>query len=163
MPFDKADAPGRDPDAPMFDPNEHIGDLLVIQVTDILENVETEYGPADVIEADVHVIGRDATISATFERTWLFGKVLFNQLKKKKGRSVLGVLEQGEKRPGRKPPWRLGDPTDAQEAAAIKAMAARPDAAVDQTPEHQRPAAEDPWAAQPTPPNLVPAGKAPWE
>jgi hypothetical protein len=120
--------------------------------------VETQYGPADVITADVHVIDPSGTISASYPDTWLFGAVLFSQLREKRGRTVLGVLEQGEKRPGKNPPWRLADPTDAQEAVAIRAMATRPDA-----PEAENPApapAADPWAAAPA---TAGAGKAPWE
>lgn len=144
--FDKPDAPGRDADAPNFDYQTHLGDLLVIQVTGTQEGVETEYGARNVIVADVHVVSPDATISETFEGAWLFGTVLYDQLKAKKGRTVLGVLEQGEKRPGKKPPWRLADPTDAQEDAAIKAMTARPDKAEEQPQ-----------------PATVSAGRAPWE
>src|SRR4051812_1442062 len=105
--FDRPDAPGRDQDAPQFDPSAHLGDLLVVQVSELKESVETEYGDRPVVVADVHVIARDATISASYPEAWLFGTVLFSQLKKKKGRTVLGVLEQGDKRPGKKPPWRL--------------------------------------------------------
>jgi hypothetical protein len=155
MAFDKPDAPGRDSDAPQFDPAAHIGDLLVVQVTGIQEGVETEYGARDVIVADVHVISRDATISATYEEAWMFGTVLYSQLKKKKGRTVLGVLEQGEKRPGKKPPWRLADPSDAQEAVALRAMTSKPDA-----PET---VATMTLPAAPAQPATVGAGKAPWE
>jgi hypothetical protein len=139
--FDRADAPGRDPDAPMFDPEAHLGSLLVVQVSGIQEGVETEYGLRDVIVADVFVIGPPGVITEAFPDAWLFGTVLFTQLKKKKGRTVLGVLELGEKKQGRKAPYRLADPTDAQEQAAIRAMASRPD------PAQQAPAA-DPWGQQ---------------
>jgi hypothetical protein len=157
MAFDRPDAPGRDPDAPQFDPNQHLGDLLVVQVSDLMESVETEYGDRPVVVADVYVIQRDATISATYPEAWLFGTVLFSQLKKKKGRTVLGVLEQGEKRPGKKPPWRLADPTDAQEAVALRAMASKPDA-----PEPEKEPASDPWSV-PEPATVGGAEKAPWE
>jgi len=155
--FDRPDAPGRDPDAPQFDQKEHLGHLLVVQVKGTQEGVETEFGPANVVVADIHVIERDATISASYEDTWLFGTVLFSQLKHKRGRTVLGVLEQGEKRPGKNPPWRLADATDAQEAVALRAMASKPDA----------PAAEpeptvDPWGS-PQPATVGGADKAPWE
>jgi hypothetical protein len=155
--FDRPDAPGRDPDAPQFDPNTHVGDLLVVQVSDLMEAVETEYGERPVVVADVYVVQRDATISAVYPEAWLFGTVLFNQLKKKRGRTVLGVLEQGEKRPGRKPPWRLADATDAQEAVALRAMASKPDAPVEDAP-----ASADPWAT-PEPATVGGADKAPWE
>lgn len=147
--FDRPDAPGRDPDSPQFDPSAHLGDLLVVQVQDVQRGVVTEYGERDVIVADVHVVGRDSTVTATYPEAWLFGTVLFSQLRQKKGRTVLGVLEQGEKRPGKKPPWRLADPTDAQEDAAIRAMTSRPDAG-------------EPDPA-PAPAAASSAGKAPWE
>lgn len=120
----------------------------MVQVSDVLEAQETEYGPADVIVADVHVIDPAGRIAASYPETWLFGRVLFGQLKKKKGRTVLGVLEQGAKQPGKNPPWRLGDASDAQEALALRAMATKPDAA---EPEPQR---------QPEPATV---GRAPWE
>jgi len=159
MAFDRPDAPGRDPDAPNFDMTQHLGSLLVIQVSDIQSGVVTEYGERDVIVADVHVIDRDATISETFEQTWLFGTVLFSQLRGKRGRTVLGVLEQGDKRPGKKPPWRLADPTDAQETAALKAMSSKPDAPQEEAP--------DPWdapsAGAAEKAAAAAGGKAPWE
>lgn len=154
--FDRPDAPGRDPDSPQFDPTQHLGDLLVIQVQDIQRGVVTEYGERDVIVADVHVIGRDATVTSSYPEAWLFGTVLFSQLREKRGRTVLGVLEQGEKRPGKKPPWRLADPTDAQEDAALRAMASKPGKA-----EPDPADAADPWGAQPEP--AAAGGKAPWE
>lgn len=142
--FDRPDAPGRDPDAPTFDPEAHLGSLLVVQVSGIQEGVETEYGLRDVIVADVFVIGPPGVIVEAFPEAWLFGTVLYTQLKKKKGRTVLGVLELGEKKQGRKAPYRLADPTDAQEQAAIRAMASRPDPAAQQQP-------ADPWGAQQQP------------
>ena len=67
--FDKPDAAtGRDPDAPQFDPNQHLGDLLVVQVTDTMDAVETEYGERQVIVADVYVIKPDATIGSAYPR-----------------------------------------------------------------------------------------------
>jgi hypothetical protein len=54
---------------------------------------------------------------------------------------VLGVLELGEKKQGRKAPYRLAEPNPAQEQAALAAMTSRPD------PAAQQPAG-DPWAAQ---------------
>jgi len=147
MAFDRPDAPGRDPDSPQFDMKAHLGDLLVVQVQDVQRGVETEYGPTNVIVADVFVIDPAGTISDTYPETWLFGRVLFDQLREKRGRTVLGILEQGEKRPGKNPPWRLGDATEAQEAVALRAMAAKPDAATE----------------EPQPATVSSGGKAPWE
>jgi hypothetical protein len=162
MAFDKPDAPTmRDPDAPQWVTEEHIGDLLVVQVQEIKRDAETEYGAKPVIVADVHVITPAGTIGASYESTWLFGTVLFSQLSHKRGRTVLGVLEQGEKKPGKKPPWRLADASDVQEALALRAMASKPDA----------PQESDTWGAageratpQPATASAGAAdGKAPWE
>jgi hypothetical protein len=142
-------------DAPQWAPEEHLGHLLVVQVQDVKRGVETEYGARDCIVADVHVIDPAGSVAMTYEEAWLFGTVLFSQLGKKKGRTVLGVFEQGEKRPGKKAPWRLADPTDAQEELALRAMTSRPDRADEQpAQEPQQPAREPQPAA---------AGKAPWE
>jgi hypothetical protein len=125
--FEKPDAPGRADDAPQFDYLTHLGSLLAIQVKDVQEDVETEYGLRSVIVADVHVIDASAQrVTEVFEDAWLFGTVLFSQMRAKRGRLVLGVLEQGDKRPGKKAPWRLGDATDEQEAAAVKALTSGP-------------------------------------
>jgi hypothetical protein len=160
--FDKPDAPGRDSDAPQFSMEQHLGDLLVLQVRDAQDAVETEYGTRPCITADVHVIDPAGHIATEYPEAWLFGTVLFSQLKGKRGRTVLGVLEQGEKRPGRKPPWRLADPTDRQEEVAIRAMATRPDAAAEEAPPAQR--AADPWGiGEEQPATVGAADKAPWE
>jgi hypothetical protein len=150
MAFDRPDAPGRDPESPQFDQKAHLGDLLVLQVQSAERGVETQFGPADVITADVFVIDPAGTIREQYQDAWLFGTVLFSQLREKRGRSVLGVLEQGEKKPGKNPPWRLADPTDAQEELALRAMASKPDKPVEVQP-----------AAQPA--AAAASGKAPWE
>ena len=154
--FDRPDAPGRDPDAPQFDMEHNLGQLLVLRVTG-QQQTETEYGVRPVIVADVFVIGPEngGVIRAEFPESWLFGTVLHSQLRGKIGRTVVGILEQGEKRPGRKPPWRLnGDVPPAAEQAAMRAMTARPDP-VQQQP--QQPA----WGATPAPGQQ--GGPSPWE
>ena len=162
--FDRPDAPGRDPDAPQFDPEAHLGDLLVLQVSGIQEGVETEYGLRDVIVADVFVIGPPGRIVAEYPEAWLFGTVLFTQLKKKRGRSVLGVLELGEKKQGRKAPYRLAEPNPQQEQAAVAAMTSRPDPAAQQPAQdpwtQQQQAQQAPWGQQPAPVQQ-PAGPPP--
>jgi hypothetical protein len=106
--FDRPDAPGRDPDAPQFDMEHNLGQLLVLRVIG-QQQTETEYGVRPVVVADVFVIGPEngGVIRAEYPESWLFGTVLHSQLRGKIGRTVVGLLEQGEKRPGRKPPWRL--------------------------------------------------------
>lgn len=156
MAFDRPDAPGRDPDAPQFILEDHVGDLLVIQPQSHDPAFKTEYGERPLVVADVHVIDPAGTIRETFPEAWLFGTVLHSQLRQKMGRTVLGVLEQGQKQPGKKPPWRLADPTDAQEAVALRAMASKPDAPEEQAPEPK----PDPWAQ---PAAAAAGGKAPWE
>jgi hypothetical protein len=141
-PFDRPDSGGGD----QFVNAEHVGALLVIQPKEAVRGMETSIGVADVIVADVFVIGpaNGGSITEEFHDTYLFGKVLQGQLKRKIGRTVLGVLqgEPGVNRGGKSVPYTLGDPSPQQEQAAIRAMSSRPD------PVQQAPAA-DPWGTQP--------------
>jgi hypothetical protein len=168
--FDRPDAPGRDPDAPQFDMEHNLGQLLVLRVIG-QQQTETEYGVRPVVVADVFVMGPEngGVIRAEYPESWLFGTVLHSQLRGKIGRTVVGLLEQGEKRPGRKPPWRLnGEVPPQAEQAAMRAMMARPEPAQQQpqqpawgqTPAagqqggpspwetQQQPAHQDPWTTQ---------------
>lgn len=124
MQFDTPDAGSGD----LFTNAEHCGDLLVIKVDRTELGVQTENGPADVIRADVSVINPDGTVGDTFDDAMLFGKVLFGQLKRKVGRTVVGVFrgEPGVKRNGKSVPYTLDEATPEQTELAVRAMTAAP-------------------------------------
>lgn len=139
---------------------QHVGDLLVIRVHDAVRGLQTENGAADCIRADVHVIGPEngGVIRETFQDTYLFGRVIFGQLSRKAGRTVVGILEgqPGVKVQGKNVPYRLnGDVPPQAEAAAVRAMQSRPDPAPQQ--QRQQPA----WGTTPQPGQQ--GGPPPWE
>jgi hypothetical protein len=125
--FDSPDAGSGD----LFTNADHVGDLLVIKVDRTELGVQTENGPADVIRADVSVINRDGTIGDTYVDAMLFGKVLFGQLKRKAGRTVVGVFqgEPGVKRNGKSVPYTLDAATPEQNELAVRAMTSAPEPA----------------------------------
>ncbi len=150
--FDRPDAGGGD----QFVNEQHVGDLLVIQVHDAVRGLQTENGLADCIRADVHVIGPEngGVIRESFLDTYVFGKVLFSQLRQKVGRTVVGLLEgqPGVKVQGKNVPYRLnGDVPPPAEAAAVRAMQSRP------APVQQQ---QNGWG---TPPAGQQGGPSPWE
>jgi hypothetical protein len=149
-PFDRPDSGGGD----QFVNADHVGALLVIQPKEAIRGLETSNGAADVIVADVFVIGPPGVITEEFHDTYLFGKVLQGQLKRKIGRTVLGVLngQPGVKVGGQNVPYTLGDPSPQQEQAAIRAMSSRPDPVQQETPASRQQPAQDPWGQQPVTP-----------
>lgn len=106
---------------------EHVGELLVVKVLGIENDVVTENGTvAEVIRADVTVVLEDGTRGDEFVDTFLFGKVILGQLKRKIGRTVLGVWygEPGVKRGGKNVAYQLNPATPEQTELAVKAMSA---------------------------------------
>lgn len=100
-----------------------LGSLLLFTVGQITEGMDTEYGKASPVGASVAVLDGDKK-GEVFDDALIFPRVLISQLKHAVGGGmVLGRLEQGEKKPGKNPPWRLADPTDDDKATARKYLA----------------------------------------
>lgn len=147
--FDRPAPPGD-----RFVNEQNVGNLLVIEVLEPVYGVQTENGVADCIRANVHVIQPPGSIGASYMGTLLFGKVLFSRLVQSVGRTVLGVLtgQPGVKVAGKNVAYDLDDPTDAMEAAAVRAMTSRAQ------PAQQQPA-QPAWGGQP--PAAPPWGQPP--
>ena len=111
----------------MFVNAEHVGDLLVVRVIRTEEGVTTENGPADVIVCDITVINDDGTIGDEFDETMVFGRVFYGQMKRKLGRTFVGVWygEPGVKRNGKNVPYQLNPATPEQIDLATRAMRAQ--------------------------------------
>lgn len=179
--FDKPAAPTGNGD--VIPQAQHVGDLLVITVQEHISSmVTTATKPGETtqaVKADVYVVAPDATISAEYHDTLLFGKVLCGQLKQSVGRTVVGILGYGEAERGKNAPYVLNEAPAQAEDAAVRAMTTRPAPAQKQPaqqaqqqsqaapwggqPAQQAPAQTQaqpvaPWGAQPDP---VPA--APWQ
>lgn len=99
-----------------------LGALLIVTVHKETDEIQTEYGPTTAISADVAVLDGDHK-GDTYPDTLIFPRVLKSQLRGSAGGKVLGRLGQGEKKPGKNPPWRLNDPTDADRETAKKYLA----------------------------------------
>jgi hypothetical protein len=138
------------PAGDQFQNATNVGNLLAIEVLAPERAVPTKNGPADAIRANVYVIDPAGTVAAEYVNTLMFGKVLFSRLSQSVGRTVLGVFtgQPGVSRDGKSVAYDLADPTDAMEAAAVRAMTSRP---------AQSAPAGDPWAQQP-----AAAAPAPW-
>lgn len=116
-----------------------LGSLLVVEVLGVEAHVQTihtkpgEQSPA--VRANIIVLDGEHA-DEDYSDTLIFPKVLQSQLRGSIGDKVLGRLGQGEKKPGKNPPWRLSDPTESDMAAATAWQA------------RQRPAFASPQAAQ---------------
>lgn len=87
------------------------GTLLLFHVKAVESDVQTSFGVAHPVRADVVVLdGTDA--GDTYDDTLVFPKALIGQLKSKVGGKVLGRLGQGAAKPGQSPPWLLSDATE---------------------------------------------------
>lgn len=98
---------------------DYDGQLLLVRPTEHREAIQTAYGPADAVVADVTPLdGDDAGIESS--GILVFQKALQGQLRPKigTGRFVLGRLGRGVAKPGQSAPWVLGEPTEADKQKA---------------------------------------------
>lgn len=101
---------------------ELLGALLVVDVTEVVQGVNTTFGPSDPIRATVTVIDGDQA-AAVYVDTLIFPKVLQSQLRSNVGKRVLGRLGQGTPKAGQSPPWTLEKATDADIRTASEFLA----------------------------------------
>lgn len=127
---------------------EHEGELIVLTVKgtgkDTFDNGEAEF-----IIADITVV-EGASKGEQYDDAWVFGRVLFGQLKRKVGRTFVGRIVKGQAQKGKSAPWQL-DPVSAEETQrAVAFMNAL--VAEQHTPE---PASSGPAAEGPAPTELA--------
>lgn len=97
------------------------GCLLIVQPTEIVNQIATSFGPSDAVRANVIIV--DGPEAGThYDDTLIFPKVLKSQLTSKVGQTVLGRLGQGQAKPGQNAPWTLNPAGPADEAAAVKVL-----------------------------------------
>lgn len=125
--FDTPDASGD-----LFVNADHCGELLVVKVTGV-DNIQTKASekPSDVILGDITVINPDGTVGEKFEGATLFGRMVYGSLRRKVGRTVVGVFngEPGKKRDGKNVAYTFDEPTPEQIKLAVQAMTDKPDPA----------------------------------
>lgn len=113
---DMFDGPGT---ASGFSWEDNANRLLLIKPHAVEHGVKTSFGEKDAIRADIIVLD-GPTAGEENNDVLVFPLVLQGQIRANvgTGRYNLGRLGQGEKKAGQKPPWKLGDPTDADKDAA---------------------------------------------
>lgn len=85
---------------------DHKGALLLVEPISFEAGIQTSFGSADAVKANVHVID-GAGAPATFDDCLIFPKLLVSQTKSQVGAKVLGRLSQGTAKPGQSAPWLL--------------------------------------------------------
>ena len=90
---------------------EHEGELIVLAVKSTGKDT-FDNGEAEFIVADITIV-EGPNAGEQFEDAWLFGRVLFGQLKRKIGRTFVGRIVKGQAQKGKSAPWQL-DPVDAE-------------------------------------------------
>lgn len=97
-----------------FTPADHLGHLLIIEVTGYEPHVQTSLGDKHAVSATIH----DVDTGDTAEDALIFPKVLVASLKSRIGQTVLATLTQGVAKPGQSAPWTLTDASADQGAVA---------------------------------------------
>ncbi len=87
-----------------------LGALLRIEVSEALTDMQTSFGPANPIRANVAVLDGDKK-AEEYEDALIFPRVLASQLRPNVGKVVLGRLGKGTAKPGQSAPWMLSAPT----------------------------------------------------
>jgi hypothetical protein len=102
-----------------IDWSELNGRLLIVEPSEIVKDINTNFGVTDAVRANVTVLdGNEA--GKKHDDTLIFPRVLQSQLGSRIGQKVLGRLGQGQAKPGQSPPWMLNaaTPDDEQKAVA---------------------------------------------
>lgn len=96
---------------------DHKGRLLVIEPLESVTGIQTSFGDADAVRANIHIIDGDAP--ASFDDGLVFPKILASQLRPKIGQKVIGRLSQGQAKPGQSAPWMLAEASEADVQAGV--------------------------------------------
>jgi hypothetical protein len=106
-----------------IDWKNHKGNLLLIEALEDVQGIQTSFGAANAVRANVTVID-GATGAEEYDDCLVFPKVLASQLRKQiGGKKVLGRLGQGNAKPGQSAPW-LIEEASAEDVAKARAYLA---------------------------------------
>lgn len=92
------------------------GELIVLEVEELVKGVPTVHGDNDAIRADLHVLTGELK-GETYEGTLIFGRSMIPQLRKREGEMVLARVGQGAKQKGKNAPWQLIKDISAEDKA----------------------------------------------
>jgi hypothetical protein len=99
-----------------------LGALLLIDVREQMPEMQTSFGPATPIRADVAVLD-GVRKGATFDDALIFPRKLQGQLRGSIGEKVIGRLGRGVAKAGQSPPWELSAATEADKVVGEKYVA----------------------------------------
>jgi hypothetical protein len=100
------------------------GALLIIDVTEVVKDINTNFGTTNAVRATVTVVD-GAKAGDEYADTLVFPKMLQSQLSPLIGKTVLGRLGQGLAKPGQSAPWTLTEANPADQTTAANFVAAR--------------------------------------
>ena len=110
-----APAPASSEDS--FQPRDHL-DKLVMFCGHTKREVSTDFGEATVADVSlIAVLDSDDGVKV-YTDAWVFGQGLAPSIYRSPLEVVVGVIGQGEAKPGKSAPWKLSDPSEAQLEAA---------------------------------------------
>lgn len=107
--------------------DDYKGSLLIVEPLSLESGIQTAFGTADAVKANVYAL-TGADTSDDYEECLIFPKVLAGQLRSQIGKKVVGRLGQGTAKPGQSAPWVLdpATPEDIEKAQAWMAKRATP-------------------------------------
>jgi hypothetical protein len=105
-------APSAPSSGDKLDLNALNGSLLYIKALAEKRDIETSFGKADAIQANVTVLDGPHK-GAEYDDVLIFPRVLASQLRGDiGGDAILARLGKGEAKPGKSAPWMLKEPSD---------------------------------------------------
>jgi len=102
--------------------NELEGSLLLFDVVKQADEMQTSFGPATPIVANIAVLDGPRK-GERFDDALVFPRKLQGQLRGSIGEMVLGRLGKGTAKAGQSAPWQLEAATDAEKATGEKYLA----------------------------------------
>jgi hypothetical protein len=99
-----------------------VGALLLVEVREQTGEIQTTFGPATAIRADVHVLD-GARKGERYDDTLIFPRKLQSQLRGSIGGMVIGRLGKGTAKAGQSPPWQLDAASEADKAIGERYLA----------------------------------------
>lgn len=87
---------------------DHKDKLVIIEPLSFEPGIQTSYGVADAVKANIYVL-TGPNEAEEFNEGLIFPKLLASQAKGQIGKKVVGRLTQGQQKPGQSPPWMLAE------------------------------------------------------
>lgn len=125
---------------------DYEGRLLVIEPLSDEKGIQTSFGDADAVKANIYVIDQSPE---EFPDSLVFPKILASQLRPRLGQKVIGRLGRGVAKPGQSAPWTLSDATQEDVNAGMAWLASRQNTEFAQPATQQAPAQQAAAGAPP--------------